>query len=122
MPLLARKSTNVFIADSRELRTNCRCEVPFSRSASALPQTHVKCLVQEGGTGEAVGSSVNTRFYLDFAADTGMLIWAPRRRPTHDELVRAWSAREEAESAEIAAGGRPDGVSPVNRFSPYSVR
>lgn len=45
---------------------------------------------------------MNSRFYPGFATDTGMLIWATRRRPRYDELVRAWSAREEVESAQIA--------------------
>ncbi|AWI90349.1 hypothetical protein C0214_20125 [Methylobacterium sp. DM1] len=78
--------------------------------ADALPplgrvlMTHVGCAVFETITGEVVEPALAARFYPGVAATTGTLVWATRRRPTHDELVRAWPAREEAGPAETARG------------------
>ena len=70
-------------------------------------QTHLGCVVFEAVNGEVVEASVANRFYPGIAAGRGTLVWATRRRPTHDELVRAWPAREEAGPAEIARGWWP---------------
>jgi hypothetical protein len=93
------------LAEAAERRRN-RYPVP----EDALPplgfvvMTHAGCAMFEAVTGEVVETSVAARFYPDVSAETGTLIWATRRRPTHDELVRAWPAREEAGPAEIARG------------------
>ncbi|GJD71550.1 hypothetical protein [Methylobacterium gnaphalii] len=93
------------LAEAAERRRN-RYPVP----EEALPplgrvlQTHAGCAVFEAVTGEIVDPSVVERFYPGVKAETGTLIWAVRRRPTHDELVRAWPAREGAGAAEVARG------------------
>jgi hypothetical protein len=66
--------------------------------------THAGCFVLEAVTGEVVDDTVAARFYPNVAADTGTLVWATRRRPTHDELIRAWPARAAPSQAEIARG------------------
>ncbi|CAO4138476.1 hypothetical protein GPNCGGLF_LOCUS391 [Methylorubrum aminovorans] len=92
-------------AEAAERRRN-RYPVP----EDALPplgrvlMTHVGCAVFEAVNGEGVEASVATRFYSGVAAGSGTLVWATRRRPTHDELVRARPAREEAGPAETALG------------------
>nr|WP_238223741.1 hypothetical protein [Methylorubrum aminovorans] len=92
-------------AEAAERRRN-RYPVP----EDALPplgrvlQTHQGCTVFEAVTGEVVDPAVAGRFYLGIVAEAGTLVWATRRRPTHDELVRAWSARGEAGPAETARG------------------
>ncbi|MCG5249527.1 hypothetical protein [Methylorubrum extorquens] len=58
----------------------------------------------EAVNGEVVEPAIATRFYPDVAAGTGTLVWATRRRPTHEELVWAWPAREAAGSGELARG------------------
>jgi hypothetical protein len=93
------------VAAAAERRRN-RYPVP----EDALPplgrvlQTHAGCLVFEAVTGEVVEPSVAARFYPGFKAGAATLIWAARRRPTHDELVQAWPAREAVGPAEIARG------------------
>ena len=93
------------LAEAAERRRN-RYPVP----KDALPplgrvlQTHLGCAVFEAVTGEVAEPELAARFYPGVAAGTGALIWATRRRPAHDELVRAWPAREEAGPAELARG------------------
>jgi hypothetical protein len=93
------------LAEAAERRRN-RYPVP----EDALPllahvlMTHAGCAVFEAVTGEVVDPEVAARFYPGVAAGAGTLVWATRRRPTHDELVRAWPARGEAAPAETARG------------------
>lgn len=93
------------LAEAAERRRN-RYPVP----EDALPplgrvlMTHVGCAVFEAVTGEVVELALAARFYPEVVAGTGTLVWASRRRPTHDELIRAWPAREESGSAETARG------------------
>lgn len=93
------------LAEAAERRRN-RYPVP----EDVLPplrrvlMTHVGCAVFEAVAGEVVEPRVAARFYPGVAAGTGALVWATRRRPTHDELVRAWPAREDAGPAETARG------------------
>ncbi|BAU88776.1 hypothetical protein MPPM_0171 [Methylorubrum populi] len=93
------------LAEAAERRRN-RYPVP----EDALPplgrvlQTHAGCVVFEVVTGEVVEPEVAARFYPGVAAGAGTLVGAIRRRPTHDELVRAWPAREEAGPAETERG------------------
>jgi hypothetical protein len=93
------------LAETAERRRN-RYPVP----EDALPplgrvlMTHLGCTVFEAVTGEVVEPSVAARFYPGVAAATGTFIWATQRRPTHEELVQAWPAREAAGPAETARG------------------
>jgi hypothetical protein len=93
------------VAQAAERRRN-RYPVP----EDALPplgrvlMTHVGCAVFETVTGEVVEPSVAARFYPGVSAETGILIWATRRGPTHNELVRAWPARAVPGSTELARG------------------
>ncbi|MEN3228308.1 hypothetical protein PUR21_11775 [Methylorubrum rhodesianum] len=92
-------------AEAAERRRN-RYPVP----EDALPplgrvlQTHLGCVMFEAVTGEVVKLAVAARFYPGVAAGAGALVWAAQRKPSHDELVQAWPAREEAGPAEIARG------------------
>ncbi len=66
--------------------------------------THAGCVVLEAVTGEVVENSVAARFYPEVVDEGGTLVWATRRRPTHEELVRAWPARIAPSQAEFARG------------------
>ncbi len=93
------------LAEAAERRRN-RYPVPND----ALPaqgrvlMTHLGCVVFEDVTGEIVAPSVAGRFYPGVAAGPATLIWAIRRRPTHEELVRAWPSRRAPNAAELARG------------------
>lgn len=93
------------LAEAAERRRN-RYPVPDD----ALPpqgrvlMTQMGCVVFEGVTGEIVDISVADRFYPGVAAGPATLIWAIRRRPTHDELVRAWPSRRSPDAPELARG------------------
>lgn len=93
------------VAEAAERRRN-----RYPVHEEALPplgrvlQTHMGCTVFEAVTGEVVEPAVAAHFYPRIVAGRGTLIWATRRRPTHDELVRAWPVREEAGAAEVARG------------------
>jgi hypothetical protein len=92
------------LAEAAERRRN-RYPVP----EDALPplervlMTHAGCVVFEAIDGELVDSSIAARFYAGVTGPAAS-IWATRRRPTHDELVRAWPARRAPGSAELARG------------------
>jgi hypothetical protein len=62
------------------------------------------CVVFEAITGELVEPLIAARFYPGVTAEPAALIWATRRRPTHDELVRAWPARRMPHPAELGRG------------------
>jgi hypothetical protein len=93
------------LAEAAERRRN-RYPVP----ENALPplgrvlMTHAGCAVFETVTGELVEAPIAARFYPGVAFAPATLIWAVRRRPTHDELVRAWPARKAPGPAEFARG------------------
>ena len=93
------------LAEAAERRRN-RYPVP----EDALPplervlMTHVGCVVFEAVTGEFVEPMVAARFYPGVAAGPAAFIWAGRRKPTHDELVRTWPARIVPCLAELARG------------------
>jgi len=93
------------LAGAAERRRN-RYPVP----EDALPplervlMTHAGCVVFEAVTGELVEFLIAARFYPGVTAGPAALIWAIRRRPTHDELVRAWPARRVPDPAELARG------------------
>lgn len=75
--------------------------------------THAGCFVLEAVTGEIVDDTVAARFYPGVAADTGTLVWATRRRPTHDELIRAWPARAAPSRAELVRGWWQPTIEPL---------
>lgn len=93
------------LAEAAERRRN-RYPVP----EDALPplgqvlMTHAGCLVLQAVSGEVVDATVATRFYPRVAAGGVTLIWAGSRRPTHDELVRTWPARDAPGHVEFARG------------------
>ena len=93
------------LAEAAERRRN-RYPVP----ETALPplgkvlMTHVGPAVFEAVTGEVVDAMLAARFYPGVTAGAGTLIWAARRRPTHDELVRIWPARSAPGDADLARG------------------
>ena len=93
------------LAEAAERRRN-RYPVP----EDAVPplervlMTHAGCVMFETVTGELVDSITSARFYPGVTAGPAALIWATRRRPTHDELVRAWPARKPPSPAELARG------------------
>ncbi|WP_419951972.1 hypothetical protein [Methylobacterium sp.] len=93
------------LAEASE-RRRARYPVP----EDALPplgqvlMTHAGCVVLEAVSGEVVDATVAARFYQGVTTGAGTLIWATRRRPTHDELVRAWPAREVPGEAEFSRG------------------
>ena len=93
------------LVEAAERRRN-RYPVPEDAlpSLGQVLMTHAGCVVVEAVTGEIVETSVAARFYPNVIAGTGALVWAIRRRPTHDELVRAWPARTEPGEAEFARG------------------
>ena len=66
--------------------------------------THAGCVVFEAITGELVESLIAARVYPGVTVGPAALIWATRRRPTHDELVWAWPARRVQGPAELARG------------------
>ncbi len=100
-----RRASPEHAAEAAERRRN-RYPVP----EDALPplgrvlQTHAGGLVFEALTGEVVEPSVAAHFYPGVKAGAAALIWAARRRPTHDELIQAWPARAVPDPAEIARG------------------
>lgn len=93
------------LAEAAERRRN-RYPVPGEAQPplGRVLQTHLGCVVFEAISGEVVEPVVAARFYPAVEAGAGLLIWSTWRRPTHDELVRAWPAREAATQAEIARG------------------
>lgn len=92
------------LAEAAERRRN-RYPVP----EIALPplgqvlMTHAGCVVLDSVTGEVVETPVAARLYPGVAS-VGTLIWAVRRRPTHDELIRAWPARAAPGPEDLARG------------------
>jgi hypothetical protein len=55
-------------------------------------------------TGEVVEAGIARDHYPWAAEVAGDLVWALWRRPTHDELVRTWPARQAANAFELARG------------------
>ncbi len=93
------------LAQAAERRRN-RYPVP----EDALPPlervltTYAGCVVFETITGELVDPLIAARFYPGVTAGPAALIWATRRRPTHDELIRTWPARRVPKPAEQERG------------------
>ncbi|MGG5819685.1 hypothetical protein [Falsiroseomonas sp. HW251] len=66
--------------------------------------THGGCLVFKDITGEAVETAIAERFYPGVTAGSGTLIWATSRRPSRDELLKAWPARTPPSPDDLARG------------------
>jgi hypothetical protein len=55
-------------------------------------------------TGEIVEKDVRDRFYPDVAVDGEPLVWGGWRKPSLDELVKAWPSRRPASGTEVRRG------------------
>jgi hypothetical protein len=66
--------------------------------------THQGAIIITDITGELVEDATARRFYPDVSATGATLVWATWRKPTHDELVRAWPARSPAATRNLARG------------------
>jgi hypothetical protein len=66
--------------------------------------THSGCTVFEAVIGEVVETATAARFYPGVAARGATLVWANRRRPTHEELIQAWPAQAVPGPTEFARG------------------
>jgi len=66
--------------------------------------THKGAVIFTAIDGELVDDSVARRFYPSTSAVGATLVWATWRRPTHDELVKAWPARWAADDRGLARG------------------
>ncbi len=66
--------------------------------------THQGALVITAITGELVEAAIAERFYPELAASGATLVWAAWRRPSHDELVKAWPSRRPSSAEERARG------------------
>lgn len=66
--------------------------------------THLGSVVFEAVTGEIADPALAARFYPAVASGSGVLVWATRRRPTHEELVQSWPSRAEPSLADQARG------------------
>lgn len=73
-------------------------------SLERVLMTHHGAIILTDITGELVDSDVAQRFYTDVASADVTLVWATWRRPTHDELVKAWPARWPADTRDQARG------------------
>jgi hypothetical protein len=67
--------------------------------------THLGAMIFTDVTGEQVADEVAPSFYPDILTAGATLVWAIWRKPTHDELVRAWPARGAADNRDRAGGG-----------------
>ena len=66
--------------------------------------THLGAILFTDITGELVEDALAKRFYPDVSAAGATLVWATWRKPTHDELVKAWPARWAADIRDLARG------------------
>jgi len=63
--------------------------------------TFVGCVVFEAVTGKVVDNPFAARFYPGVVDGGGTLVWATRRRPTHEELVRASACTARTEPSRV---------------------
>jgi hypothetical protein len=66
--------------------------------------THQGAVIFTDITGELVDDAIAKRFYPDISPAGVTLAWATWRKPTHDELVKAWPARWSADTRDRARG------------------
>jgi hypothetical protein len=66
--------------------------------------THQGAVIFIDITGEIVDDAHAKTFYPEISAAEVTLVWVTWRRPTHDELVKAWPARWPADPRDWARG------------------
>jgi hypothetical protein len=66
--------------------------------------THLGAIMFTDITGELVEDDMVKGFYPDVSTAGTTLVWATWRKPTHDELVKAWPARWSADTRDQARG------------------
>lgn len=92
------------------LKTAERRRHRYPIPAEALPpldrviMTHLRAVVFTDITGELVEDDIAKGFYPDVSTVGTTLVWATWRKPTHDELVKAWPARWAADTRDFARG------------------
>jgi hypothetical protein len=70
-----------------------------------LVMTHQGAVIFTDITGELVEDALSKRFYPDLSPAGGVsLVWATWRKPTHDELVKAWPSRWSPDARDRARG------------------
>jgi hypothetical protein len=67
--------------------------------------THQGAVMFTDITGELVDDALSKRFYPDVSPAGVTLLWASWRKPTHEELVKAWPARWSPDTRDRARGG-----------------
>ena len=78
--------------------------------ADALPpidlvlMTHGGAVIFTEATGELAEEAVTRRHYPGVSAADAALVWAHWRKPTHDELVKAWPSRRPPGTPDLARG------------------
>jgi hypothetical protein len=71
---------------------------------ACVVMTHQGAVIITDITGELVDETIAKRFYADISPAGVTLVWATWRKPTHDELVKAWPARWSADTRDRARG------------------
>ena len=66
--------------------------------------THLGTVIFTDVSGELVDGAIAGRFYPDVFNTGPTLVWATWRKPTHDELVKAWPTRRSADERDAARG------------------
>ncbi len=66
--------------------------------------THQGAIIFTDVTGELVEDAIAERHYPDVSAAGVTLVWAAWRKPTYAELVKAWPARQPADTRDLAQG------------------
>jgi hypothetical protein len=66
--------------------------------------THQGAVIFTDITGELVEDALSKQLYPDVSPAKGTLVWATWRKPTHDELVKAWPARRSMDMRDRARG------------------
>ena len=66
--------------------------------------THLGAVIFTDITGELADQDAVSGFYPDVSSAGTTLLWATWRRPTHDELVKAWPTRWKADTRDRARG------------------
>lgn len=104
----AAKSTPEY--EGAKARPNERRRQRYSVPATALPpldrvlMSHHGPLVVMDVTGEIVPAEIARQHYPWSELQRDDLIWALWRRPTHDELIKAWPARHQPAADDFAQG------------------
>jgi len=73
-------------------------------SLERVVMTHQGAVIVTDITGELADSAIVQRFYPDVSSEGVTLVWTTWRKPTHDELVKAWPVHRSADTQERARG------------------